>query len=100
MKSAAMMAPNATLRPAPPTSAKYITSGVSHYVGVYNAVEVSIDKKGNWQVNIYVDVYFTKGLRSLQRAIINLPYLTNVNHFSFRYQLTKITQMLERDVQN
>ncbi|VDI79179.1 Rab3 GTPase-activating protein non-catalytic subunit, partial [Mytilus galloprovincialis] len=41
MKSAAMMAPNATLRPAPPTSAKYITSGVSHYVGVYNAVEGS-----------------------------------------------------------
>ncbi|XP_063427524.1 rab3 GTPase-activating protein non-catalytic subunit-like [Mytilus trossulus] len=41
MKSAAMMAPNATLRPAPSTSAKYITSGVSHYVGVYNAVEGS-----------------------------------------------------------
>lgn len=41
MKSAAMTAPNATLRPAPPTSAKYVTSGVSHYVGVYNAVEGS-----------------------------------------------------------
>ena len=40
MKSAAMLGANMPVRPAPPTSAKYVTSGVSHYVGVYNAVEV------------------------------------------------------------
>lgn len=42
MKSAAMMGPNIPVRPAPATSAKYVTSGVSHYVGVYNAVEVKL----------------------------------------------------------
>lgn len=41
MKSAAMMGPNIPVRPAPATSAKYVTSGVSHYVGVYSAVEGS-----------------------------------------------------------
>lgn len=41
MKSAAMMGPNIPVRPAPATSAKYVTSGVSHYVGVYSAVEVT-----------------------------------------------------------